>query len=64
MINNAIIQINRMSSFKSRQRLDISNFVFLPNRHIVVVVDRPNCMDFIYRRSTEFEGVKVLFWQL
>jgi len=28
MINNAIIQIKRMSSFKSRQRLDISNFVF------------------------------------
>jgi len=22
-------------------------------RHIIIVVDRPNCMDFIYRRSTE-----------
>jgi len=30
--------------------------------HIIVVVDRANCMDFIYR--TEFEGVKILFWQL
>jgi len=28
-------------------------------RHIIVVVDRPNCMDFIYR--TEFEGVKSCF---
>jgi len=28
-------------------------------KHIIVVVDRPNCMDFIYR--TEFEGVKILF---
>ena len=31
-------------------------------RHIIVVVDRPNCMDFIYR--TEFEGVQIPFWQL
>jgi len=34
-------------------------------RHIIVVVDRPNCMvsmDFIWH--TEFEGVKILFWQL
>jgi len=28
----------------------------------IVVVDRPNCVDFIYR--TEFERVKILFWQL
>ena len=31
-------------------------------RRIIVVVDRPNCMDFIYR--TEFEGGKILLWQL
>jgi len=28
----------------------------------IVVVERPNCMDFIYH--TEFEGVKILVWQL
>jgi len=112
MINNVIIKINCLSSFKSRQRLDISNFLFYRicllkksndvifdesqvgaflvsvaewvrfsffaatqtfselnfwrtwkgHKLIIVVVDRPNCMDFIYR--IEFEGVKIVFGQL
>ena len=43
-----------------------SNYFHRPTpetrRRIIVVVDRPNCMDFIYR--TEFEGGKILLWQL
>ena len=31
-------------------------------KHIIVVVDRPNCMDFIYH--TEFEGVKIFFFRI